>query len=351
MNSATRELFVYRILSGSLRVQINGKQYLVKKASPDSYYMAQLLYFEELEAASEEGLFDQPSLLQHLMDEGVWDVTKEELYRKIPKDIEDFKVRLFQSTFQSEHAKQIRRALDSARIKLAELEVDLHSMDHLSCHGAALFARNRYLAGAALYYPNGQPVFPDDTSYWSDPSDLLDNVMQEIARGRLQDAQLRELARTDPWRGIWQTRKAQGAVFDGPASSLTDEQRAIISYSLLYDSIYEHPDCPGEEIIEDDDTLDGWLILQRREREKRNKQSAGEGKLSDSTKGCGEVFLMADTPEDARKIMEMNEDHARAIQKSRFAHLQKHGQVNELDMPDTKQRLRMEALQKISKGS
>ena len=36
----------------------------------------------------------------------------------------------------------------------------------------------------------------------------------------------------------------------------------------MYDNVYESHERPNDKIIEDDDCLDGWFIVQRRKHEK-----------------------------------------------------------------------------------
>jgi hypothetical protein len=55
-----------------------------------------------------------------------------------------------------------------------------------------------------------------------------------------------------------------------------------------------------------------------------------------------EIFIVADTIEDAKKVIALNDDIGKAVQKQRFAHLKKHHQVSEGQMPDTQRRLQME---------
>jgi hypothetical protein len=77
------------------------------------------------------------------------------------------------------------------------------------------------------------------------------------------------VARTDPWRGVWAARRAEAGVFGKPACDLTDEQRSVVGWSLLYDGARECPDCPPDDVLTDDDAFDGWLIKRR--------QRAGRG--------------------------------------------------------------------------
>jgi hypothetical protein len=105
----------------------------------------------------------------------------------------------------------------------------------------------------------------------------------------------------------------------------TDEQRALVNWSLLYDNVYQHPECPADAVVEDDDLLDGWLIDQRRDREAKATGGGGRVQLvgNEKIRGSQEVYLVAETPADARKVVDLNDEFGRAVQKQRFAHLRR----------------------------
>ena len=88
----------------------------------------------------------------------------------------------------------------------------------------------------------------------------------------LGESEIRELARSEPWKSIWSSSKNEGVLFGKRAIELSEEQKHLIMWSTMYDSIGESPDSPSDKIIADDDMLDGWLILQRREREHNKKE-------------------------------------------------------------------------------
>jgi hypothetical protein len=215
----------------------------------------------------------------------------------------------------------------------------------VTVEGAAALARTRYLTAVSLFRDNGNPLFSDDPH--SHDSLLLDRLLTELNRIQISEEVMRELARTEPWRNFWACR--QEGLFGVPVSDYSQEQLRLVGYSLFFDSIYEHAKCPSQEIIADDDVLDGWLILQRREREKEQIKLMGDEKVgNDKIRNSQEVYLMADSVADAKKIDLMNDKMSSMTKKQRFAFLKQKGIVNELEMPDTKQRLRIEAVRKIS---
>lgn len=339
-----RELLVSRICSGSVRIKLDdGRVFLVKRPSREARYVANEVFQEALEEAELGGLYSEDGLLAYLLEHDFWDEEREELFEKLPKDIEELKVGLFQATFRSNERKTIRAALDAAKQKYAELLEQRGRDTHLSCLGFATLARARYILGASLWDGAG-PVFTSNEQFWHADCELLDEVMEGYSRLRLSEPDFRDLARNEPWRSIWSCHKLEGTLFGVAPVDYTEEQLALANWSNLYDSIYQHPECPPDDVIADDDMLDGWMIVQKRKR-------ASATPFSDPHPNADEVYIVADTMEDAKKIHELNSAAGKATVKRRFDHLRKHRdrEVNELDMPDTRQRLRMEVTQRAKR--
>ena len=166
---------------------------------------------------------------------------------------------------------------------------------------------------------------------------------------QLDEPQLRELAKTNVAKAFWASSKYCDP-FGIPASQWTDEQNGLISWLNLYDSIQESVDCPPHDIVTDDILLDGWLTLQsrKRDREQTEKLGKGFGKHNMSGKpGIQEVFLPADTPEDAQRIHDMNDTQSRFEKRQREKLIASKGAVGESEMPDSQLLMRQQALQEI----
>lgn len=343
MDYQERDRLVSRISSGYLRFRANDGWLLLRTPSRAERYEADFVYDQALEEACLEGLWHDDDLFAFLTDLGVWDESKEELLTKLPKEIEEFKVHLYENFFKSEDRNTVRRALGIARAKLSELHSERHSFDHLSCKGVASVARGRHLVSLCISLPDGRPVLKVSP-------DLVGLAITAQAASHIPDEEIRELARNDPWRALWACRTAEGKLFGVSPPEYSDEQSRLASCSLLYDSVYGHPEAPPDEFIEDDDVLDGWLIVQRRKRGERDKQSTLDGVLGNNQKirNSQEVYIPAQTFEDAQKINDLNDPFAKSLKKQRLGIIEARGIVNEMQMPDTVQRLRMELTQKLA---
>ncbi len=345
MPAHRRELLVARIVSGTVRLELGGSTYVLGRPKKDSLYVAQQQHAGALYEAHLAGLFTEEELHDFLLDEGLWDEDSEKFLADLPGQIDKLKLALFRAVFRANERKTIRKALKAAREKLSWLLGRRHAYDHLSCQGAACGARAWYLLASSLYDHRGRRVFKL-SRFWDEPCGLLQEAASELSRARLAEAEFRELARSEPWRSVWACRNAEHSLFGVSPDSYSEEQRSLAAYSSLYDSVLQHPECPPDEVIADDDCLDGWLVEQREKR--KSGTPAGELVDNEKIRNSQEVYLVAETPDDAERVMALNDPQTRAVQKKRFAKIIEKGEVDEMHMPDTKRRFQMEAAAKLS---
>lgn len=346
METWEREYHVSRIIAGQNRCSVSGQVYKIITPSREARYVANEIYQNALEEAHLLGVLTDPEILYILQMKGLWTDHDEDQYGKLNKIVEDFKVGLFERWTESNARFAIRHALHKARSELERLDGIRHGLDHMTCNGVAMSAKARYTVGCSLLLPNGQPYWEDPTEDWNKPDDMVDIATEHLMRNRLREHDFRELSRTDPWNNIWNTKEhSGGGLFGAPSVDLSEEQRGLILWSGIYDSIREHPDCPGSGIMEDDDMLDGWMIIQRRKREAMQAQKRGSEISNEKIRNANEVYIMSDTVEDARQVDKLNDQVASHIKQQRMAHLKKHGTVSEMNMPDTWQRFQMELAQ------
>ena len=92
---------------------------------------------------------------------------------------------------------------------------------------------------------------------------------------------------------------------------------SLIGWSKLYDSVNEAHESPRNEVIKDDDALDGWLAKQRKEREKQQ----GQQNLGEKHSSADEVFVMARSKEEIEEISSLNDPHSKGVKRERMARL------------------------------
>lgn len=348
MDVADKELLVSRIAAGTLRFRILSEEnetinLCFKKPTLEHIYVAQELYHEYQQELKDMRCMTEEEVIDFMIQEGLWTVEEQKILDEVTKNIDDFKVKLCELSFKANEKKTVRKALKIAKEKFAELSEKKQSYAYLSVKGAASMLRARYIIGMSTFYRDGRPVYTEE-SFWDSDTFMFEQIADIYFKSRIPEHVFRILARTDPWRSIWNSRKAEGQVFGVPSTELSDEQRNIVVWSNIYDSIYEHSDCPPDDIIEDDDILDGWMIIQRRKRKESTEKNKAEELVSnEKIRGCSEVFVPVDTFDDAKKLNEtMNDTHAQMVKKQRMAFARKQGTVSEEHMPDSMMEINQE---------
>ena len=283
-------------------------------------------------------------VLDMLLEKGLWSSELDKQLERAQKDLENTKVKLFEANLTENEMKMGKELVFVIRNKIEELNSRRHQYDYVSCDGVAQAAKHRYLIAASLRDVDGKPLFSKDL--WRENIELLDLAISTHASLQLTEVEIRHLARTDPWRTIWSTSKKCGSLFGCPSVNLSEEQKSIIIWSQMFDNIFESPDCPSDKVIEDDDRLDGWLIVQRRKRESEKVKTDISNEIkSEKIKNSDEIFIVAKSHDHISKISGMTDAYSSAIKKQRMNVLRERGVVNELDMPDTKQEMRMQFVQ------
>lgn len=327
MQPFERDFFVSRICAGYLRY----KGLVLEHPNKDILYEANEIYATTYINARESGVLTDDDLLVFLIDNNLWtEQNTKELEDILPKHIEEFKVNLYEERLNLNKQKQVRQYLTRAKEETSRLYNIRHGFDHLSCHGVALFARLQFIIDVCTK-KNGKRY------KWNGISKT--EILEALNSSQLTEAQYRDLARNEPWRGIWAARKAV-PLFDKPAAELTEDQKRMISFSCLYDNISEFPDCPSDDIIDDDDCLDGWLIIKRREQDKERGKNEILDRVGNNI-NANEIFVVTGA-ENASKVYGLNDAQGQMITKSRLEMVKNREDVNYTEFGDVKQEFMMQ---------
>ena len=129
-------------------------------------------------------------------------------------------------------------------------------------------------------------------------------------------------------------------LFSNQDRDLSIDQKNMVVWSRMYDNIQESMDCPSDSVINDDDMLDGWFIIQNKKQDKERAESELESRVSnDKISNSEEVFVFAETQQDVDAINSVNSYQAQMVKKERMEVLQQKGEAQDLDFRD--QRLKM----------
>ena len=92
--------------------------------------------------------------------------------------------------------------------------------------------------------------------------------------------------------------------------------------------------------------LDGWLLIQRREREKDKKEKSVESVIGNQKiSGADEVFVAAKSQEDIDRINQLNDMRASIIREQRLGQIKSSdGGIKHQDLDDVKQDILQEKI-------
>lgn len=333
----SNDILLSRIVFGSTLVRIRSKQYIYRKASKEINYKADLLYEETLEdhIYDEWLTLDKTTLV--LIENGLWSHDHDLTVKELDKKLENLKVLLFENFMFTKKKQDHRNQIKNVRKQLDKLSTIKHSLDQHTRESYAARIRNEYLIMNCLYNSNNTRKVFD--KHKKNDSDFLNDCANEIAKTIPNIETLKELAKSEIWKSYWNA-SGKTNVFGYDASDYTDEQRVLINLSRMYDSIYEHPECPSDDVIEDNDALDGWMIFQKRKREKDKKtQSLTSGNKANN---ANEVFVMATDKQEAQEIFDLNSQNARqVIQERQKVVLSSDKPIDEFELPDVQREAQM----------
>lgn len=339
MDDIYYERILNRIIQGRLRVKVGDLVLFIYE--PDSLVLEESyeIYEEAKRRAYFSGCYLQDDAINLLCEMGLWSPFDKKQAEELEKKVEDLKVHLFENFFKKREAKGIKaniRMTENLRGKILAKE---HQFDHLTCEGVAGFTRKSWILSNTTKTIDGDIYnFANISS-----SSLLDIYSSKA----IAPKDFRKVARSSPFRTMWSTSKTRGDVFGKCSTQMDGQQLSLVSYAGMYDSVYEHPESPVESIIDDDDALDGWFIVQKRKNEKDKLAAAAEAKLAGSKNAnAQEVMLMASNQEDAQDIYSLNDAAARSKINSRQEQIKESdGNLHFKDLSDVQQSRAINAIQ------
>lgn len=323
-----RDFLLYQIYTGYLNINLKGNKMRINIApSLDILYEASEVYYNTYNKAKNDGILDEREIKDFLFEQGLWDDEQEKLIETdIPNYLENIKVEMYKNYTDNEFLEKSRTYMEKANEKFYTLFNIRHSWDHITCHGVANYSRWQFLVENCSMI-NGKSVYMNTIE--------IADVLESINMSRLGDSKIRELSRTEPWRTTWYSGK-KFQLFGKPAVEYSEDQKKLVYWSLLYDNIYENHECPPDEVVDNDDILDGWMIIKRRNQIAEKKKSYLEDKIGNN-KNAGEIYVVAKNERERNDILELNDILSTNIIKNRINSIRKHGDMGEHEFSDVQQ--------------
>jgi len=326
-----------KILSGKIIVKLRDQLIIVNQPDAQTTYLADSFAQQIYEEAFQDNVFLQEELEDLIIKNEWWTDEQETMLIEIPKQLEAMKVDYFNNFFRTEKKEKTKKAIKELGSVFEDLQRIKYGLFNYTCESLKTHAYTMFIIQECTTDQYGNKL---DKDYFN-PQFIYSKYNEEL----LDDKEIRRVSKSHEWRLIWNSKKTGNALFSFPACDFTDMQKSLINWSRVYDSIYESPDMPSDEIIEDDYAIDGWFTAQRNKRDDERKQSA-----KDTLPKTGEVFVMVKNKEDAKNVYNMNTQEGKATIQSREKELKEKGSLEEHEFSHVQTKLKMQANKLLSES-
>lgn len=291
-----------------------------------------ILYDEYFEKFKYDNVLLEEDLEYHLVEYDIADHSLKKFIEQLEKKLENLKVEYYENFYKDSKKKQLRTKIESTISSISKTQEQLHYLDRLTIENMCATIQNEYLFANGIYNNNNNLVFNYDNIDSIDQK-LFTIFSQIISEKFLNISDFKTIARSNEWRIIWTVKNHP--IFPGPVCDWSDEQKTLVTISQSYDNIYQHPDCPEEDVIDDDYALDGWSILQNRKIKEEKKQKGVDNILS-KHKNAQEIFMVAETDQDLQNIMGLNNNTGLNKIQARAEAVKKSGSIKEAQIDDVR---------------
>lgn len=344
MKPYEREFLIGRICNGYLIYKsVAGYDLNIHPPTSEQNYQSSQIYQEAYNRAIIDDILTEEDVTELLRKEGLWNHASEQRVKEIRKDMDNLRVSIFRAAFKKDLQGRLRQNLRGAEKALTKLLYKKHGYTFATCEGYATAEQLKWIVEHTTKYTDGAPYD------WKD--DTVEQVVHFYHLNQIPDKDVRTIAKSSDWRSMWSCSKNEGRVFNKTGFEMTDDQKILMTYSMMYDSVHESMDCPSDDIIEDDDALDGWFIVQKRKRDQMAKEAKADD-ISGKHDGANEIFVMTtDNQQDVDSVYALNDPVSQGVVKGRFAQVEESkgkGGVKYQEFNDVKRDLQMEAAKQFS---
>lgn len=338
LDQKRNEDIVNRLLNDETILQINNTLYRIKNPSPKLNVLASIEYDNAIKTNRFNRWLRDSQCLAILVRQGLCDFNIDQNIKTINDRIDELKLELYNSYGRKDQFKRVRKNLEAVRKKYNTMYGVRHMLDHCTLQGYAEMIKRQYIIYKTLYHINGKRVW----SRFEDISmTLMDIVILRLVQQTPTTSDIRYVVRNEPWKTVWSVTK--GRPYRMSIGQMNDEQKLSVMFSSMYDNIYKHPECPSDNIINDDDLLDGWLMSER----KKNKDKSVDRSIKNRQKSrhgdADELYISPTggenrqpTKDEIKSVNDLNSTESKIIKKQRAAQIKKQGEVKESQLFDRK---------------
>lgn len=335
MEQHMREFLIAQIKLGI----IYNENFIIEPFTTLNIVQSHKIYEEAYDDCLLNGVMTNEEMLFWLKSEGLWTDKNEQDVKDTQENIDNIKVEMFKSALDKNKVESLRKQLRGVERSIIKASSYKHSLLQNTCESNAEYEQRTWLILKSVQITNKEFLLEDHIN-------TIYNVFQQNLLG---DSEIRELARKEPWHSFWAvSEKGKFPLFKRYKDrELTHNQKNLLLWSQTYDNIQESIECPDRDIIDDDDLLDGWFILQARERQKEKKKKLLGTSINNSKiQNSSEVFMVGQSEEHIKAIQSMNSDYNQMVLAQRISKLNTNTAIDIVDFEDKK----LEAIEQAQKS-
>jgi hypothetical protein len=356
MEAHEMERLAVKLLSGITFFTFEEKRYKIVNPTPEQLLLAEEIALENSFDVSFKQLLSEQEAKEYLHNKGIWTYEDEESMKEAETNLDDLKEALFKSLFNKKAQDSIRRKIKGTKESIGEGLLRKYSITPMTLEHYRQSLKHQFLAAVCTFDENNERMYFEKDFGVAD-SALMERAYEARQNDVVTQEQMRKISRNDPWRSYWMVSKqnlfgnpmlnlfgpTQEQAVIIPSSHLNQFQRGMVAICKMYDNAAQHPDCPDDEVIDDDDMFDGWMIFENRKREKEKKKKRID-EIADQ-KG-DELFVLAETHSEGQEIYSVNEDNEKMRLKGRFNQIKSSdAPIDEADLIDVKLDLRRQMIE------
>jgi len=328
-----REYFVSQLRNGVYYIDHAGLKLKVLSPTIEDTYFINLAYKQAYDEAYSQDVMTEEDMLFWMYEKGLWTEDDDQKIKDLDSNIEKLKVQMFENRFKTNVRETARLYLRATEKAIKDMAAKKSSLFENTCEGVAFTKKCMEHVKRCTFLGSDVCDFSsiDGASIWS-----------SLTRKFLAESETRELARTEPFRSLWLMHSDIGQrLFQNlPDREMTFDQRNICVWSRMYDNVQESHECPSEDVLNDDDLLDGWFIIQRKKQEHDKLVSEVEGMTNnEKIANSEEIFVFTNNKEEAERINDANTVHGKMLKQDRMQQIKRAGSLNDHELQDKRLQL------------
>jgi hypothetical protein len=330
------------IISGEFSISVHGKSFVYKQPGLMTINKVLRRYGNIEENLKKDGFLTEEEEKKLLYEKGLWSDELEEMVRSSKETIIQLSSAIVDAEFRSVEKNFLTNKKRELEKLISKLNSDKNTFIYQTIAYNKIKLEYMYLLPYTIFlngnkYWNTVEEFDNDTD-----SGLINEIINAVSGSFYSEAEIRKMARSEPWRSMWKTySKGGGQLFDCPIADMCRSQRDLCYWSNIYDNVFDSHERPDWSIIDDDSELDIWFENQYNKATKT--ASSGPISMNPKIANAKEVFVVAETPKDAEKVYsKMNTSAALSDIKQRNKTLLDSGVMAEYQLPDVKVDIQMQ---------